>query len=455
MVPSPTARPTPDLSARPLIWFGPLPPLRLHAGRPFTGSLDFMQLFQPNAPWQKAAARVHVFKLFGEWVSESASDAELKQVFADLQRRGMAADVDEGPLTATSECGEGVEGFAGIQEGIRISRHVKAAGGTIDLIDMDEPFAFASLYDGSNACHWSAEKVADRVYSYVQAMHREFPDALIGTSEPFWQGMQPEDLENYIEAYHEVSGSYFPFLHFDPDYSRPDWSEAAKQLEDFCRERGIAFGIYYVGNWSDPSDEAWLGLAGERVKIYELEHGGRPDHAIFQSWNDRPDYSLPETQPYTFTNIVNTYVEDKAALGLRTSGPGANLAFGKTVKASRFGAGFEPDKAVDGNTETWWGATAPPPQWVTVDLGEPMTVAEIHLIVSQYPEGQTLHRLRLKGSGTGGEFILAQEFAGTTTDGQVLVYKPPAPMQDIQFIRVETLQSPSWVAWREIQVIGG
>ncbi len=456
---SPTAtvmpHPTPDLTTRPLVWFGPLPPLKVRAQRPFTGSLDFMELFRPDAPWQEAAGHVHVFKLFGEWVSESASEAELEQVFADLRQRGIAVDIDEGPLTATADCGEAVEGFAGIREGQHIAQRVKSAGGTIDLIDMDEPFAFASVYDGLNACHWSARQVAERVYSYVQAMHKEFPNALIGTSEPYWRGMRPQQLEQYIEAYREVSGSYFPFFHLDLDYSMTGWPQAARELEDYCRTRGIAFGIYYVGNSSDASDEMWLGTAGERVKTYEGQYGGRPDHVIFQSWNDHPDYSLPETAPYTFTNFVNTYFDDRSALGVRTRGPGANLAFGKKVTASRFGSGFEPGLAVDSNTETWWGATAPPPQWVMVDLGAPMSVAEVRLIASQYPAGPTLHRLRLKGPGTGGEFILAAEFAGDTADAQVLVYKPPAPIEGVQYVRIETLRSPSWVAWREILVIGG
>jgi hypothetical protein len=449
------AYPAPDLAKRPLVWFGPLPPLKVHEKRPFTGSLDFMQLFQPDAQWPKAAGRVQVFKLFGEWVSESATGGELKQVFDDLRRRGIAVDVDEGPLTATTECGQAVEGFAGIREGQHIAQRVKAAGGTIDLIDMDEPFVDASLYDGPNACHWSTEVVAERVYSYVQAMHLEFPNAIIGTSEPYWKGMKPQDLENYIEAYRRASGAYFPFFHLDLDYSIPNWPQVARELEDYCRARGIAFGIYYVGNWSDASDEAWLSTAGERVKTYELQYGGRPDHVIFQSWNDRPDYSLPETTPYTFTNFVNAYMEDKPGLGVRTSGLGANLAFGKKVTASRFGTGFEPGLAVDGNTETWWGAAAPPQQWVMLDLGAPMTVAEIRLVASQSPAGETLHRLFVKGSGTGNELILVQEFAGTTSDAQLLVYKPPQPMEGIQYIRVETLKSPSWVAWREIQVIGG
>jgi hypothetical protein len=451
---TPTPYPTPDLSPRPLVWFGPLPPLPVNAGRPFTGSLDFMDLFSPDAAWQTAAKHVQVFKLFGEWVAYHATDGELRQVFSDLARRGIAADVDEGPLTASAECGSGVEGFAGVQEGTLIAGRVKAAGGRIDLIDMDEPFVDASIYDGPNACHWSAQQVAQGVYEYVQTMHKLIPDAIIGTSEPFWMGMQVEDLENYIEAYRQVSGSYFPFFHLDLDYSIADWPQVAKELEAYCRERGIDFGIYYVGNWNDPTDEAWLAQAGERVKTYELEYGGRPDHVIFQSWNDHPDYSLPETKPNTFTNFVDQYFEDKSALGVRTSGLGADLAFGKQVKASRSGAGFEPGRAVDGNPETWWGASAPPPQWIEIDLGAPSTVASIRLTISQSPEGTTDHRLLVKGPDTGG-FVLVHEFKQTTADLEVLTYAPAAPLLNIQYIRVETVASPSWVAWREIEVIAG
>ena len=40
-----------------------------------------------------------------------------------------------------------------------------------------------------------------------------------------------------------------------------------------------------------------------------------------------------------------------------------------------------------------------------------------------------------------------------TTDGQTLIFAPPEPLLDIQFIRVETIATPSWVAWREIEII--
>jgi len=36
---------------------------------------------------------------------------------------------------------------------------------------------------------------------------------------------------------------------------------------------------------------------------------------------------------------------------------------------------------------------------------------------------------------------------------QVLEAAPDSPWQGIRYLRVETLSSPSWVSWREIEVI--
>jgi len=78
----------PDLAHRPLYWFGPLPPLPVVEGRPFTGSDDFMQLFELDAPWKTAAEKIQVFKLYGEWVGNHPGDAQLQKVIGD----SIAAD---------------------------------------------------------------------------------------------------------------------------------------------------------------------------------------------------------------------------------------------------------------------------------------------------------------------------------------------------------------------------
>ena len=54
-------------------------------------------------------------------------------------------------------------------------------------------------------------------------------------------------------------------------------------------------------------------------------------------------------------------------------------------------------------------------------------------------------------SGTGPERELAR-FTGSTTDGQWLEHAAPAPVADVQVVRVTTLATPGMIGWREIEV---
>jgi hypothetical protein len=415
-----------------------------------------MLLFTEGASWEKAAGRVHVFELFGEWVAWHATDAQLRQVVADLKRRGIAIAFQAGPLSPTT-CGQGIEGFAGPEEGLRIARRIKQAGGTATYVIFDEPFFFAGLYDGPQACRWPAEKVAGEVAKYVDAIRTVFPQAVFGSSEPLLTTphVAVDDLKTWIDAYEAATGSPLAFLHLDLDFVRDDWPQAAVELEEFARDRGVEFGIYYLGDWGDPSDEVWLTHAGERVKTYELVAGGHPDHAVFESWHDHPDRVLPEDEPYTFTWFINAYFDDKEGLGVRTSGPGANLAYRKPASVSQALAGFLPAMAVDGHSGTWWGAGAPPPQWIEADLGQDSTIVEVRLLISQSPEGETVHRLLARGSGADSTYVLLHTFEGVTADSQQLTFTLTEPLKGIRYVRIETISSPSWVSWREIEIVAG
>ena len=450
--PTPPSKPL-DLDHHPLYWFAPLAPMTTHPGRPFTGSDDFMDLFSPGAPWTRAAARIQVFKLYGEWVAYNATDSQLQQVVADLRQRGLALAVEEGPLNAPPDCGQGVESFAGTEEGRKVARRIKAAGGRIDILSMDEPFFFAHIYDGSNACHWPVEKVAQEVDKYVRVMRGEFPELLIGDTEPLAGAAGAPEYKAWLDTFRAVNGYDPAFLHMDIDWSRLTWPEEVKSIEDYGRQLGVPVGIIYTGNWQDQTDEAWLSIAGERVKRYELQAGGQPDQVLFQSWNDKPDHVLPDSEPYTFTGFINMYFDDKSALGFRNSGQGANLAFNKVVVVSATEPLHPAAAAVDGDPGSWWSAGAGAPQWIQVDLGAPHNIQEIRLLPSQYPAGATIHRLIGKGPGTNGQFVELYTFSGQTDDSQLLSYKPPEPWHGIQVIRIQTSASPSWVAWREIEII--
>ena len=129
-----------------------------------------------------------------------------------------------------------------------------------------------------------------------------------------------------------------------------------------------------------------------------------------------------------------------------------NLAQGKPVKASRSLPSNPPELAVDGNAESNWISGDDAPQWIEVDLGAASAVTKIALAVSQFPEGNTIHRIW--GRDTSGAERLLHEFAGFTKEPQWLEVSPGEPWQGIRYVRVETVSSPSWVAWWEIRVLG-
>ncbi len=199
------------------------------------------------------------------------------------------------------------------------------------------------------------------------------------------------------------------------------------------------------------TDAQWVASAGRRVLADEQAGGGPPDHILFQSWNDKPDRVLPESDPVTFTGFIDQYFDDHATLGQVPGGP-VNLALGADITASASIAGSEPGKAVDGDPDTIWSAGTGPPSWIAIDLGKVQQIASIRLTVSQYPDGATRHRVSCAASSGGARQTLST-LPGSTADLDILTVTPDPPVP-CRIVRIETLAGPSWVAWREIEVFG-
>jgi hypothetical protein len=81
-------------------------------------------------------------------------------------------------------------------------------------------------------------------------------------------------------------------------------------------------------------------------------------------------------------------------------------------------------------------------------------LSEIQLTVSQFPAGATEHRVWGRAA-PGSELVLLGTLSGETTDYQILTLTSPGSWPAVRFVRVETTASPSWVAWREIEVAAG
>ena len=126
------------------------------------------------------------------------------------------------------------------------------------------------------------------------------------------------------------------------------------------------------------------------------------------------------------------------------------LASGATVRVS---AGETGANAVDGLPDTVWSAGGGPVQWIEIDLGQTHTVESIRLLVAQDPPGETTHVV--SGRAETGEWSQIATLTGSTSDGQWLEVPLPQPLASVRYIGVETVASPSWVAWREISILGG
>ncbi len=129
-----------------------------------------------------------------------------------------------------------------------------------------------------------------------------------------------------------------------------------------------------------------------------------------------------------------------------------NLALEKTVTASAQLLNDHPEYAVDGNPGTIWNSGANAPQWIQIDLGMLATITQIRLTIAQSPDGRTIHDIFLGSSPS--NMTLIHHFDGDTSDNQTLEFNLLFPLPGIRFIKVLTSESPSWVAWKEIEING-
>ncbi|HKZ54828.1 MAG TPA: RHS repeat-associated core domain-containing protein, partial [Anaerolineales bacterium] len=129
---------------------------------------------------------------------------------------------------------------------------------------------------------------------------------------------------------------------------------------------------------------------------------------------------------------------------------GTLISQSRPATASATWAGWPTERAVDGNLSSAWNAGGSPLQWIEVDLGQERSVGEVRLHVEQVPSGRTVHEVQVAGEGRA--FSVAYTFDGLTHHGDVLERVFCPALSDVRYVRLVTTVSPSWVAWREVQV---
>lgn len=288
------------------------------------GNSDFMALFDPNAPWLRAASHVAVFKaptLF----FERSSDEELSKVISGLRQRHIALAMETLMQTADGPCGQNVEGYSPPDLIRSIARRIRRLGGELNFVAMDEPLWFGHHYDGLHACHSTIPAVARNVAKNVAEMKAIFPNIRIGDIEPLGGTRNAADWLNdvaqWIAAYRATTGENLAFFHVDMVWGE-QWHDLLGGLAPVLAAAGIRLGIIYDGDPDDQTGVAWAQRAEQRFAAVESDPALIPAQAIIQSWVTHPVHNLPETQPGTMTWLVNRYLSTETSISLQppTSG---------------------------------------------------------------------------------------------------------------------------------------
>jgi hypothetical protein len=303
----------PAISSHAAIWFHPKPTV---PSDPLNGSSDFLSLFQTTPTWPIALAHTQVIGLYAGWVA-NIDDATLQQLVTFLNAHNLTIELESPSLQALSTCGSGVEGY--VPYGLSIQAftasylgRLTALGAHVAYVKIDEPFYFGAIVNDPRSCNFTLPQIATEVTQFTQMVHVAYPNAQVGDIEPIIDGAYPGGVVSAInqwhQAYQTVAQTPFPFFFADIDWSNPAWPSLVKSLEDQSHQSNIAFGILYIGDMTDTSDQQWTSKAAARFQLYQGTNGGQPDFVLFQSWEPYPHLCLPETDPTTFTGLLDTYI---------------------------------------------------------------------------------------------------------------------------------------------------
>lgn len=293
------------------IWFAPAP-----------GSLDLLRLFESPEEWPRARFRMDVFKFYHQHTLRDAPaivgpnryDALVRaDAFRTLMRWGKRIALEAGSVKEFF-CTPDDSGMrASVDNTIQGLEAVRAAGGEISYLAMDEPF----LAGRSPRCGGPAfEPTADRLRVYMSGVRGAFPGVRIGLIEPY-PFFDPDGFETMLRLLRD-RGTLPAFVHVDAylpalQPGRDAFGADMIRIADLAAAHRLDFGIIIWGE-NGNSDTLYADDArklaeavGRTFRAWEV----MPDHLVFQSWAESSTglfiapTNLPETVRDTHTALLN------------------------------------------------------------------------------------------------------------------------------------------------------
>lgn len=290
----------------PILPSGGIPEFRLVPPPDYANnSKVFRDLFEHPEQWETVRSYIDSIGYYDHRINVF-SDEELTAWFAMIQSWGKKLFIETGALNEW--CPTGQACFDAVHP--TYDRFI-ALGARIDAFSMDEPFHKARHFGIATDLE-AVEQVAD----WIRLVRENYPGIAIGSIEPYPTVSLP-DLQWWITNLDaklaELGVAGIDFFCLDADWRRfsndGSWRQV-KELETFCKARGLPFSLIYWAAEAPESvrDDLWriqVLYQGHNYRYYD----GQPDEFNLQSWLFIPSKSVPESEDFTFTNSAKVFYE--------------------------------------------------------------------------------------------------------------------------------------------------
>ncbi len=282
------------------VWFGPI-------------KSDFLSDRSQDAAWANARKHIQVYKFYYQGIVDTPVP-ELKEKFRFLRENNIAVAV-EWPAMTWQENGVGykIEGFAPKGFSQQIVNKIKAAGGTLDYVAMDEVvfFGHKKALNQFSPQH-PIDKVATEVAANLKDVWAVFPNAKVGDVEPleqFGDGYL-QDMKTWLAEYKKATGRNLDFLHADVVWEE-NWKETLPNVMKVAKQNGTRFGVIFNATKGTGPDYYWMISARKNINSYMNSGISIPDDIVFQSWNRFPAKISEDSAPQSHASLVPYLIKER------------------------------------------------------------------------------------------------------------------------------------------------
>ena len=291
-------------------------------------------IFERDAAWPKAVNALNLYKYYGVLAPSPspkwATDMSVPALVAFCKRNGLCLECEFGSFAVGSGKKLSDSAFA---HAVAQVDPIVAAGGKVGRMTLDGPVCRTVRGIVKHHDAMTLDAISTELARFFVLVRKRYPGIQIGLTPnlPNWDYSKDQvgynghntDLSGHtylavlerIEKALAAAGEQMDFIEVDCPFNyyretrtragdaTVDNARKLRDLQAWCTERNIEFVLIVNAEHRGGGGKAFHDLTIEFVRSLR-KHGVFPDGFLIQSWYDKPDRNLPETQAGTFSNTV-------------------------------------------------------------------------------------------------------------------------------------------------------